>query len=50
MVSGHTSSSREIAVCCPFGNAVVDTGGMPSQFVGDGMMAIFGVQAQHRTK
>ena len=28
--------------------AVVDTGGMPSQFVGDGMMAIFGVHAGPR--
>ena len=25
--------------------AVVDTGGMPNQFVGDGMMAIFGIHA-----
>jgi adenylate cyclase len=28
--------------------AVVDTGGMPSQFVGDGMMAIFGVHTGER--
>jgi adenylate cyclase len=28
--------------------AVVDTGGMPSQFVGDGMMAIFGIHATPR--
>src|SRR6516165_8691260 len=28
--------------------AVVDTGGMPSQFVGDGMMAIFGIHTGER--
>ena len=28
--------------------AVVNTGGMPNQFVGDGMMAIFGIQAGPR--
>jgi adenylate cyclase len=28
--------------------AVVDTGGMPNQFVGDGMMAIFGIHAEPR--
>ena len=28
--------------------AVVDTGGMPNQFVGDGMMAIFGIDAGPR--
>jgi adenylate cyclase len=28
--------------------AVVDTGGMPNQFVGDGMMAIFGIHAGPR--
>src|SRR6516225_2196690 len=28
--------------------AVVDTGGMPNQFVGDGMMAIFGIHAGSR--
>ena len=28
--------------------AVVDTGGMPNQFVGDGMMAIFGMHAEPR--
>lgn len=28
--------------------AVVDTGGMPNQFLGDGMMAIFGVEAAPR--
>jgi adenylate cyclase len=28
--------------------AVVDTGGMPNQFVGDGMMAIFGIHASPR--
>jgi adenylate cyclase len=30
------------------GGAVVDTGGMPNQFVGDGMMAIFGIHAGPR--
>ena len=28
--------------------AVVNTGGMPNQFVGDGMMAIFGIHAGPR--
>ena len=30
------------------GGAVVDTGGMPNQFLGDGMMAIFGIHAGPR--